>query len=429
MTTGPTRMIWSGLLLLVLVASAAPAHASAGRVARPTRPGYATPQMICTDGPTFNLRATTGDISTPDGNSIFMWGFGNGDTGGEYQDPGPILCVTEGDTVTVTLSNDLPEKTSIVFPGQTGVTTTLDDPGVPGLLTAEAAPGETVTYTFLADHPGTFLYESGTEPDKQVQMGLYGALVVRPLMGVDFAYDSGRTQFSKEFLILMHDIDPFLHHRVEVGRLFKVMTKHDRYWTINGRSFPDTISDNYAPWLPSQPYGALVQLQPYDDDPGTAFDNPLPVLIRMANASTSNHPFHPHGNHLRTVARDGHLLEGPGTQDTSMENFTRTMGAGQTADLIFKWTDVELWDASTNQIPVRIPRMQNLVFKDDATWYSGSPYLGRRGRLPVGVTSFNECGEFWFPWHSHALNEFVNFDEGFGGLATLIRVDPPGGCP
>ena len=33
-----------------------------------------------------------------------------------------------------------------------------------------------------------------------------------------------------------------------------------------------------------------------------------------------------------------------------------------------------------------------------------------------------------FPWHSHALNEFTNYDQGFGGMATLLRVDPPGGC-
>ena len=43
----------------------------------------------------------------------------------------------------------------------------------------------------------------------------------------------------------------------------------------------------------------------------------------------------------------------------------------------------------------------------------------------MGVTSFNQCGEFYFPWHSHALFEFTNFDEGFGGMATLLRVDPP----
>ena len=76
-----------------------------------------------------------------------------------------------------------------------------------------------------------------------------------------------------------------------------------------------------------------------------------------------------------------------------------------------------------------IPELQNLVFKDDVTFYSGDPELAGTGELPVGVTSFNQCGEFYFPWHSHALFEFTNFDEGFGGLATVVGVFPPGGCP
>ena len=33
----------------------------------------------------------------------------------------------------------------------------IDDPVAP-------ANGGTVTYSFVADHPGTFLYESGTDP-------------------------------------------------------------------------------------------------------------------------------------------------------------------------------------------------------------------------------------------------------------------------
>ena len=74
------------------------------------------------------------------------------------------------------------------------------------------------------------------------------------------------------------------------------------------------------------------------------------------------------------------------------------------------------------------PNYRNLTFKDGNTWYSGSPYLGYKGTLPTGTISQNICGEWYFPWHSHALNEFANFDEGFGGMATLLRVDPPGGC-
>ena len=71
---------------------------------------------------------------------------------------------------------------------------------------------------------------------------------------------------------------------------------------------------------------------------------------------------------------------------------------------------------------------RNLTFKDGDTYFSGSAYLGQKGTLPTATVSQNICGEWYFPWHSHALNEFSNFDEGFGGMATLLRVDPRGGC-
>ena len=56
------------------------------------------------------------------------------------QVPGPTLIVTEGQTVTVNLTNNLPAaagNTSILFPGFKVTTTG----GVAGLLTQEAAPG------------------------------------------------------------------------------------------------------------------------------------------------------------------------------------------------------------------------------------------------------------------------------------------------
>ncbi|RMG90445.1 MAG: copper oxidase [Chloroflexi bacterium] len=380
--------------------------------------------MVCTYGPTFDLRTTDGYTSTPDGNSLYYWGFANMNDGlgGAFQQPGPVLCVNEGDTVVINLQNDLTEPVSIVFPGQEGVTAT---GGVPGLLTAEAPPGGSVTYTFVATAPGTYLYESGTEPHKQVQMGLFGALVVRPAMGANFAYNDPTTEFNpdREYLLLIHDVDPELHYAVEHGLPYDVTTMHDRYWTINGRSFPDTIAPNFAPWLPNQPYGALVRIEPYD-----ATNNPLPALVRYANAGMVNHPFHPHGNNLTIIGRDGRLLRGPNGENTSFESFTTTVGSGQTFDLLAQWFDVEAWNQNNNPIPVQLPGLYNLVTKDGATFYSGSPYLGQKGDLLVGNTSYNECGEFYFPWHSHALNEFQNFDEGFGGLATLWRIDPPGGC-
>ncbi len=406
---------FGGLLLIGLLVVMIATFAISSQTRKASAAGLTT--MICTDGPTFNLRATDGYLNTPDGNVLYMWGFADMDGNNSYQNPGPVLCVNEGDTVTINLTNNLPENVSLVFPGQISVSSS---GGTMGLFAMEAAPGATVTYSFVASNPGTFIYESGSEPYKQVQMGLYGAMVVRPSMGAGFVYNDATTQFNteREYILILHDIDPQLHLSVERNELYDITTIWDRYWTVNGRSFPDTIAPNGVPWLPNQPYSSLIQVQPFD-----ATTNPLPTLIRYANAGFENHPFHPHGNNLTIVGRDGRQL-----QDAEYETFTTTIGSGQTYDAFVVWEDVKAWYSGGNPVPVQIPGLYNQIFKGGSTFYSGSPYLGEQDDLFVGTTSYNECGEFYYPWHSHALNEFQNFDEGFGGMATLWRVDPPGGC-
>src|SRR5947209_15524578 len=145
-------------------------------------------------GQTFNLTAQQGYLTQPDGAAVYSWGYGCA-TGANVaapsflpfpgfcnpmQVPGPTLIVNEGDTIVVTLTNNLPAaagNTSILFPGFQVSTTN----GVQGLLTREATPGGgTVTYTFVASKAGTHSYYSGTQGDLQVEMGLYGALVVLP---------------------------------------------------------------------------------------------------------------------------------------------------------------------------------------------------------------------------------------------------------
>ena len=89
-------------------------------------------------GSSFNLSASAGYVSMPDGASIYAWGYAG--ASGRMQLPGPTLIVNSGTAVTVTLTNNLPVaagNTSIVFPGQ-DVTAT---GGVVGLLTHEAQPG------------------------------------------------------------------------------------------------------------------------------------------------------------------------------------------------------------------------------------------------------------------------------------------------
>ncbi|WP_457206984.1 multicopper oxidase domain-containing protein, partial [Nocardioides sp. P5_C9_2] len=193
----------SASLLCLVTAGAVSPDASSAPPPAPPDVG-----IVCTPGvggdpthPIYDLTTKTGYISLPDGNTAFMWGYSAGFD--DFQHPGPVLCVNEGDTVTVILHNTFAEPVSVAFPGQVGVLADgvaaapeVDGQGRVTSLTDSAAAGGTITYSFKADHPGTFLYESGTNPEKQVRMGLFGALIVRPQMGADHAYDRDDSKFT-----------------------------------------------------------------------------------------------------------------------------------------------------------------------------------------------------------------------------------------
>jgi len=409
----------SGLAALVLALAPASAAAQAVGVACTT---------ASAGNPTFTLTARPGYITLPDGNTMFMWGFGLGD--GPFQHPGPVLCVNQGDTVTVVLKNNLPEAVSIMFPGQEGVTAN-GAPAQPqwtgttltSLTNAAPASGGSMTYSFVAARPGTFLYESGTAPHRQVRLGLFGALVVRPAVPAQMnaRADSAFT-LTEEFMVLLSEIDPYLHQAVESGAPFNMNNYHPRYWMLNGRGFPDTVSDNSAPWLPSQPYGALARIHPFD-----AVTHPDPGAIRYLNVGSETFPFHPHGNNGLVIGRDGRALESATGQDLSFEKFAINIGPGQTWDVLFRWYDAEGYSPA-NPPPVLVPDPANLQF---GPWYSGSPYLGVKGPLLPNANSLNQCGEYYVISHNHALFQITAWGMTMAGPITYVRVDPPlpNACP
>jgi FtsP/CotA-like multicopper oxidase with cupredoxin domain len=413
----------------------------------------------------FVLDATDGYVITPDGNSIYMWGYTA--TGRSFQLPGPTLCVDSGAQVSVTLNNTLPEDVSILFPGQdnvrvggtpagpqfsgTGELTSLTN--IATAKTATAAGGS-VTYTFTAGSPGTYLYSSGTDVTKQREMGLFGALVVRPVDPgtkaelVDQANNDPATQFDGEFLYLLNQIDPDFHAAVEKNRAYNAENLIGRYFMINGRSMPDTLAPNNAAWLPSQPYGALIHI---------AANAAKPALIRYVNAGPVNYPFHPHGSSQRVFERDGQPVTTPnGTQDASQYKFLIDVGPGQTADTLERFDNV--YDpaapaaggapvgtcssasppAVTNpsiktecaSIPsdIQLPQLQDqIVGPGTETWFSENPYLGGKlNPIPNNMIQNDQCGEFYHVAHSHALYQATNYGASFGGMMTLIRIDPPG---
>jgi hypothetical protein len=416
-------------------------------------------------GNTFNLSAKDGYISTGDGDSIYMWGFADngGHNAGQMQYPGPTLIVTEGDTVTINLTNTLGVPVSMVFPGQTNVTASGGDQG---LMTREAASaGGTVTYTFVAQKPGTYLYHSGTNPPLQVEMGLQGALIVRPASynasSNRIAYNDAASTYDREHLFFLSSIDDEVHNAVEAGN-FDAINNTDYsavLWFINGRNMPDTVLGDFYPLLPNQPYSSLARMHPGDN-----------MLMRFASASRDAHPFHAHGNNSIVIARDGRFLQSPGGTgaDLSTSEYTIPVIAGATYDALFTWTGANLgfdiygpvagipeqgiaahtcnaaddtvdnktgaagsdgfhdstWeycDDHGKPVPVLLPELQDMTF---GGFYSGSPFLGAFGSLPVGEGGLNLNGGMTFPWHSHTERELTNNDVFPGGMFTIVIIEP-----
>src|SRR5437879_6457227 len=91
--------------------------------------------------------------------------------------PGPELRVTEGDTVRVTVTNDLTEPTTVHWHG-VEVRAGMD--GAPNLSQEPIPPGGAFTYQFVATPAGTRWYHSHFDEKEQQANGLTGALIIEP---------------------------------------------------------------------------------------------------------------------------------------------------------------------------------------------------------------------------------------------------------
>jgi len=380
-------------------------------------------------GPTFNLVASEAYITQPDGASIHSWGYGCASTSTPtflpdatkmpgancptMQTPGPTLIVTEGQLVTVTLTNNLPAaagNTSILFPGMN-----VSGAGSTGVLTMEAAHGATVTYTFTATKPGTHSYFSGTQGDLQVEMGLYGALIVLPSTSANSAtcassaassamrtaqstdrgsgtptdfrlsstgavFDNANACYDREYLFQFSEIDPRIH-QVAQEQVAKTPTctnaagclvidtepYHAVYFMVNGRSMPDDMDPNYFAAYPHQPYNGNPHMHPGEM-----------TLVRIIGQGRMQHPFHEHANHVRVVARDGNpLLTGKGNLAGPLL-FTTTTTPGQTIDALFQWSAKNLnWDVHAHTSDTSIAGTQEggggALCTPDANGYHSNP--------------------------------------------------------
>ena len=86
--------------------------------------------------------------------------------------PGPVIHVRQGQPVEMTLTNGGAIPHSVDFHAARIA---------PNIAFNDVTPGESFTFSFVADDPGVFMYHCGTKPVlMHIANGMYGAIVVEP---------------------------------------------------------------------------------------------------------------------------------------------------------------------------------------------------------------------------------------------------------
>ncbi|MGZ5198627.1 MAG: Ig-like domain-containing protein [Telluria sp.] len=272
-----------------------------------------------------------------------MWGYALCGTGsaapatcaGTVTVPGPALAVAPGEGLIVHLTNTLAEPTSLVVTGQVkqeGMQPVWFEPNQPATTYSGARPagnttarvrsfdreagagGGTATYTWANLKPGTYLYRSGTHPQVQVQMGLYGAVTKDAGLGkVAYTQGTASVTYANQLLMLYSEIDPALHAAVANATYGtsgpkSTLAYRPRLFLINGKAFPDASLDP----LVAVPAGQNL-------------------LLRFVNAGLMTHVPTIAGQYWRVIAEDGNpvpVLANPRQQ------YSAFLAPGKTLDVL-----------------------------------------------------------------------------------------------
>ncbi|MES9993548.1 MAG: hypothetical protein ABW098_16480, partial [Candidatus Thiodiazotropha sp.] len=255
----------------------------------------------------YYLAAKAYNKTMPDGSIVPMWGYvvdpdtaGDLDSDGRVEgdcfettpatarvtcinnlpDPvgvvGPRLTIPPTDsTFRIFLTNGLSEPTSIVIPGQEmphSATTGGQPDNGPTWNDGTRGPRggdydkKLRSYGREADadggrrafvwrdsranpitETGTLIYHTGTLPQKQLYMGLYGLVTKDAAAGVVYDFDPNITGdevgYSSDTTLFYSDIDPAFNAAVAAGTLTTAIDRHPSWFLINGEPYVPTTPD------------------------------------------------------------------------------------------------------------------------------------------------------------------------------------------
>ena len=298
--------------------------------------------------------------------------------------PAPLMAIDEDDEFFLTLTNvgmimrpDLFEQHTVHFHGYPNASAFYD--GVPDASVAINIAAS-FTYYYLAPDAGTYFWHCHITPPEHLQMGMVGQLYVRPrqnrvpvgtslysarglqdadlrtacVSGTDilcsnplpavntavnraasgnYAYNDGdgSTYYDVEYPIQMHGFDPNFHF---VGMTFNpegFADMKDKYFLLNGRSYPDTVTPG--------------PLETQSSDGVNHFSQPLPTivtitagqraLLRISDLNVSEyHTLASLGIPMQVIGYNAKLLRDQAGNNMYYTTNSITLGGGESLDVI-----------------------------------------------------------------------------------------------
>jgi hypothetical protein len=272
----------------------------------------------------YDIPANTRGLNNPE--PIRMWGYalGEADANGcvnTPSSPGPSILIpnnSEDDAgiydLQIKLYNALPRATSLVLPGTI-------KPMTPVMFTApdntvrvhsfdmEVAPGQNGVYSWSRLPHGSYIYQSGTHQQVQVQMGLYGAIMndaFSPAPGNGREAYPGLV-YSALYPLIYSEIDPVIHAGVAAGAyntsdMKSTVDYAPKYFGLT----LDTINTSACPqdtWCVQE--NRLSSFSGDEVDLNIA--NGSSPIFRLFNGSTRIHTPTLIGGNFDVIAEDGKL--------------------------------------------------------------------------------------------------------------------------
>jgi FtsP/CotA-like multicopper oxidase with cupredoxin domain len=403
----------AGALLSRAALAAPAAHAGVLATPRGLASTMALPSVVA-GTKHFYLYATDGYLMLPDGVRTYIRGFAgnNPPTSPAPQLPAPVIEAVVGDDCYIHLTEIGNSNRRAPMDPHTihlhGIHVSTQNDGFPE--TSFDLMGHEGVYYFKPEHAGTYMYHCHVEASEHVQLGMYGALIVRPATNTNNTVFGGIEmdgelvdRFDKEYIMLLSDLDTRWHRNIEVGNNnFNAIEFRPDYWLLNGRSFPDTL----------RPAHPVVNQNEGGPPPG--YDTYVHVrtgerfLLRMINMGFNTVPWHIHGWHFVIVGKDASPLLIQTPMGHLHADYTVTVGSGETYDLIIEADDKSgvYADKSPQGVNyVDVPKADGGTHRYDGT----------------AATFFPQ----FYPMHNHDDYTVTNNGIYPGGQLTLIQSDAP----